>query len=195
MLSFWELVRRRRMVRRYQERPVPEAALERILEGARRAPSAGFSQGQHLVVVTRPEGRRRLAELAGEPEYVARGFEPWLSSAPVHLVLFAHPHEYTARYAQPDKKGLEDWTVPYWHFDAGATCMLVLLGAEAEGLRAGFLGSHRLSGVGSLLGAPEQAICEGLITLGYGLPDRGSGSVRKGRRPAREQIHWQVWDD
>jgi hypothetical protein len=40
-----EVVRRRRMVRNYADDPVDSAVVERALEHATRAPSAGFSQG------------------------------------------------------------------------------------------------------------------------------------------------------
>ena len=56
-----ELLKRRRMVRAYEPRPVPRETLARIVGTIRRAPSAGFSQGQRLVVVTEPERRRAIA--------------------------------------------------------------------------------------------------------------------------------------
>src|SRR3989304_5303958 len=62
--------------------PVERAVLERIALTAQRAPSAGFSQGQRLVVVTDPYRRRRVAEICGESYYVAEGFDPWISQAP-----------------------------------------------------------------------------------------------------------------
>ena len=44
-MEFTEVVRRRRMVRRYSPDPVDPATLDRMLAHAVRAPSAGFSQG------------------------------------------------------------------------------------------------------------------------------------------------------
>ena len=63
------MLRRRRMVRHYRPEPVPRETLERIAATVRRAPSAGFSQGQRLLVVDDPEllgqlqRRRALDEL------------------------------------------------------------------------------------------------------------------------------------
>ncbi len=73
MDDFYDVVRKRRMVRNYQNHPVDPDTLERILDAARRAPSAGFSQGQAMIVVTEEAGRRAVADLAGEDEYVAAG--------------------------------------------------------------------------------------------------------------------------
>ncbi len=55
-----EVVRRRRMVRSYTDEPVDPTLVERALEHATRAPSAGFSQGWAFVVLDRPEDRRRF---------------------------------------------------------------------------------------------------------------------------------------
>src|SRR6267378_4313366 len=75
------------MVRRYLPEAVPEEVLRRIVEVARRGPSAGYSQGQSFVVVTDPGLRREIARLAGEGSYVAKGFQPWVSGAPAHVIL------------------------------------------------------------------------------------------------------------
>jgi len=61
--SFPELLKRRRMVRNYLPDPIDHETIERIVGTVRRAPSAGFSQGHRLVVVTEPETRRQLARL------------------------------------------------------------------------------------------------------------------------------------
>lgn len=197
-MEFRDLVRRRRMVRHYRDEPLPPEALERILDAARRAPSAGNAQGQHLVVLTDPDLRRRVAALAGEESYRARGFDPWLSRAPVHVVLCCREEDYHARYREADKLGPDGlerpWPVPYWHLDAGCTLMLLLLAAVDEGLAAGFLGGHRLAGLGELLGLPEDVEVLGLVTLGRAAPDRPSRSAARGRRPREQVIHREGWD-
>ena len=138
------------MVRNYDpDKPVSRESLSRIAAAAQRAPSAGFSQGQRLVVVTDPERRRRIAELCDEPEYVAAGFDPWISRAPALFIPTVSEGIYHARYREPDKinpDGTEtDWPVPYWFVDVGCTVMLILLAAVSEGLAAGFLGTHRMA--------------------------------------------------
>lgn len=195
-MEFSETVRRRRMVRNYLPDPVPVDVLDRVLEAARRAPSAGFTQGQSFVVVTDPDRRAAIAALAHEDEYVAAGFDPWLSRAPVHVVVCTSEAAYRARYAEPDKAGADrahDWPVPYWHVDAGASLMLLLLAAVDEGLSAGFAGSHSLGGIAELLGIPPDVEPIGLVTLGYGAPDRRSGSLDRGWKPAGDVIHREHW--
>ena len=195
-MEFSEIVRRRRMVRNYLPDPVDPEVVERILATAQRAPSAGFSQGQSFVVVTEEHLRVAIAELAHEPEYVAAGFDPWLSRAPVHVVVCTSEAIYRARYAEPDKAGAaeaQDWPVPYWHVDAGAALMLLLLAAVDEGLAAGFAGSHSLEGIKQLLSIPAEVEPIGLVTLGHPAPDRRSGSLDRGWRPLEEVVHRERW--
>ena len=85
-MEFAEAVRRRRMVRHFADEPVARPVLERIAAAAQRTPSAGFSQGQRLVVVTDPARRRAVAEAVEEEEYVAAGFDPWLSRCAAQFI-------------------------------------------------------------------------------------------------------------
>jgi nitroreductase len=164
------------MVRNYRADPVPVDAIERIVRAAQRAPSAGFSQGQSLVVVTDETTRTEIAKLAGEDSYVGSGFDPWISRAPLHVVVCVSEAIYHDRYREPDKvtqDGEEiDWPIPYWWVDAGATMMLVLLAAVDEGLAAGFLGVHSVPGLRELLGIPQEVTPIGVVNIGYAAPDR-----------------------
>ncbi|MFC8943218.1 nitroreductase family protein, partial [Streptomyces griseoincarnatus] len=50
-MEFQDVVRKRRMHRKFTDEPVPAEAVERITRNAVRAPSAGFSQGWAFVVL------------------------------------------------------------------------------------------------------------------------------------------------
>lgn len=188
------------MVRNYTGEPVDPAALERILLTARKTPSAGFSQGQSMVVVTSEGTRRAIALLCDEEEYVAMGLDPWISRAPVHVVVCTRADSYLERYREPDKGGPDsplgfagNWDVPYWWVDAGATMMLLLLAAVDEGLAAGFLGSHAIPDLKTLLDIPEDVSPIGIVTIGHAAPDRRSGSLARGWRPESQVVHRERW--
>jgi nitroreductase len=197
MADFFDVVRRRRMVRNYTDQPVDPALLDKILVAARKTPSAGFSQGQAMVVITETTARAEIARLAGEERYVAAGMDPWISRAPVHIVVCVSKKIYFDRYAAPDKKGVassdDDWPVPYWWVDAGATMMLLLLAAEAEGLGAGFLGSHRMPELKTAFDIPDHMEPIGIVTIGHAAPDRPSGSIERGWKPEAEVVHRERW--
>lgn len=191
-----EAVRRRRMVRSYRPDPIEPAVLERILDTARRGPSAGYAQGQHFVVLTDQADRARLAELCGEARYVADGFEPWLSRAPVHVIPCVRKADYETRYAAPDKATStppEEWRVPFWWVDAGAALMLLLLATVDEGLAAGLLSLADTAELRDFLGLPDDVAPLGLVTIGHGAQDRRSGSSARGRRPVHEVVHHGRW--
>jgi len=186
------------MVRNYDpDAPVSRESLQRIAAAAQRAPSAGFSQGQRLIVVTDADRRGRIAEICGEPEYVTSGFDPWVSRAPALFVPCVSEEIYHARYREPDKindDGTEiDWPVPYWWVDVGATAMLILLAAVDEGLAAGFLGTHRTADLRAELGLPADMHPVGVITIGHSAPDRRSGSLNRGWVAQDDFVHWEHW--
>ena len=195
-MDFKEVLSKRRMVRNYTSEPVDADAVERIVAAATRAPSAGFSQGQRLIVVTDPEVRRAIALAADEEEYVADGFDPWISSAPVHLVVCVREDDYHERYRELDKlvDGSEiAWPVPYWWVDAGAALMVVLLAAVDEGLAAGFVGFHALPDIKGVLGIPHDVTPIGVVTIGHPAPDRPSSSLKRGRKPIEQTVFRDRW--
>lgn len=196
-MDFVDVLRKRRMVRNYRPDPVPAESIERIISAARKAPSAGFSQGVSFIIVIEEATRRAIADLAEESSYVAAGFDPWISSAPAHIVVATSERAYHERYREPDKvrpDGSEiEWPIPYWWVDAGAALMLVLLGAVDEGLAAGFLGVHSLPGLRDLLEIPPTVTPLGIVTLGFPLPDRRSGSLERGWKAQEQVVHYERW--
>jgi len=194
-MEFGEAVARRRMVRAYLDEPVDAAALDRILEAARRVPSAGFSQGVELIVVTEAASRARLAAAAGETAHLERGRQPWLSTAPVHVVIVVEPDAYRRRYSETDKIGSEvnDWPAPYWWVDSGAALMMLLLAAANEGLGAGFLGVHAFDGLEAAVALPAGYEAVGLVTLGKPADTTSVGSARRARLPRHETEHDGEW--
>ncbi len=198
-MEFTQVLARRRMVRNYTGEPVERTALQRIAAAALRAPSAGNSQGIAVVVVTDAERRAAIARLAREEEYVARGFHPWISKAPAHLVIAISEKIYRDRYSEPDKLGPDgkpiEWPVPYWWVDAGAAMMAVLLTAVNEGLAAGFLGVHSTPDLGMVVGLPDHFSPIGVVTVGHPAPDRRSSSLDRPKRGPDEAIRWETWTD
>lgn len=180
------------MVRRFRPDPIPEGVIAEITEAIRHGPSAGYAQGVSVIVVVDADRRRAIAEAVGEAAWIARGKDPWLSVAPVHLVLCVEPERYRARYAEPDKDAAA-LRIPWWWVDGGAALALGLLAAVDAGLAAGFLGAHAMPGLTDLLGIPEGVEPLGVLTVGHPAPDRASGSLQRGRRGTDETVHREIW--
>jgi nitroreductase len=193
-MEFNEVVRRRRMVRNYDpSRPVGRSVLTELLELAIRAPSAGFSQGWHFLVLETPEDRASFwGASADEPGAEP---DPWLrdmQSAPALIIAMSDKNTYLDRYAAPDK-GWTDrdeahWPVPYWDIDTGMASLLILLGAVDRSLASCFFGvpAERHEQVKQAFGVPERLSLVGVISLGHPAPDRRSPSLKRGRRPVTE---------
>jgi nitroreductase len=150
-----------------------------------------------LIVVTGQETRQRLAELAGEPEYVELGFDPWISLAPAHIVVCTREDDYHERYREPDKlqdDGTEiDWPVPYWHVDAGAAMMLLMLATVDEGLASGVFGVLDWQPLKDVLGIPSDVTPLAVLTIGKPAPKTNRGSAKRGWKPIDDVVRWEHW--
>jgi nitroreductase len=202
-VEFRELLPKRRMVRHYAPEPVSRESVERIVSTVRRAPSAGYSQGQRLLVVMEDESRAELVRIASAGWMAAdEGLEPWLESAPVHIFVCVREADYHERYQQEDKllDGEEiEWPVPFWFVDAGAAMMLILLVAIDEGLAAGLSGmpKERAVEVAAAFGIPEDVTIVAHVTIGVPAPDPGWSAVTsratKPRRSDSDSVRWERW--
>ena len=196
-MEFQKAVRKRRMVRHFTDEQVPRRTIAGMLELAQHAPGAGFSQGSAYFVVTDPATKGKVARLQGEDEYSAGGFHRWISEAPVAIVACVSEKLYHDRYNEPDKVDVEgrepEWPTPYWFFDIGAGCMIILLAAVDAGLAAAFSGVPDVKGMRELLGIPAHFLPVGVISIGHGADDVKSPSLRRGRRKAEEVVHYEKW--
>jgi nitroreductase len=195
-VEFTDVVRKRRMVRSYDPaKPISRAVLDRLLELAIRAPSAGFSQGWHFLVLDTAADRDRFwdATTAGDDP------DPWLrgmQSAPALIVALSDKDAYLDRYAAPDKgwtdRDESHWPVPYWDIDTGMASLLILLGAVDEGLASCFFGvpPERHQTVRTAFDIRAGLGIVGVISLGHGMPDRRSPSLKRGRRPVTEVVSY-----
>jgi FMN reductase [NAD(P)H] len=196
-VEFRDLLKRRRMVRHYETEPIPRETLTRLVSTVRRAPSAGFSQGQRLLVVDDPDLLAQLGSTSSDE------LEPWFESAPAHVLVLTREADYHERYTKDDKLqdgGAEiEWPVPFWFVDAGAALMLVLLAAIDEGLAAGVYGVpvDEEPRWRELLGIPDDLRIVAGATVGRPLPDPGWSSVTsratQRRRTLDELVGWNRW--
>jgi len=206
-MEFQEVVRRRRMVRSYDpDRPVDSAVIDRMLDNAVRAPSAGFSQGWAFLVLDRPADVDRFwAATTDIDELDQQGAaDSWLRgmrTAPLIVVPLSCKEVYLERYAQDDK-GWTDrdesrWPVPYWDIDTGMASLLILQTAVDEGLGACFFGvpPHRIEAFRETFGVPTAYTPIGAITVGHrtGSPGAQGSPSRRARRPADEVVHRGSW--
>ena len=186
------------MVRAFQKKSVDAELLNRIVEIASWAPSAGKAQGWHLLVLQN-EDTNRFWNVTLPKEKRANFRWQHLLDAPVIALAFADPNAYLERYSEPDKaatklgSSTESWPTPYWTVDASFATMQLLLAAHDVGLGALFFGVF--SGEQKLrsdFNVPEQMQLIGAVALGWPVPEKATekgASARRPRRKPSEIIH------
>jgi nitroreductase len=197
-MQFADCARSRKMVRAFQKKSVDAELLNRIVEIASWAPSAGKAQGWHLLVLQN-EDTNRFWNVTLPKEKRASFRWQHLLDAPVIALAFADPNAYLERYSEPDKastklgSSTESWPTPYWTVDASFATMQLLLAAHDVGLGALFFGVF--SGEQKLrsdFNVPEQMQLIGAIALGWPIPEKATekgASARRPRRKPSEIIH------
>ena len=161
MMEAFEAVRTLLAVRRYQDRPIPETIVRKIVEAGRLTGSAMNLQPWHFIVVSDRDTLRRLGALARSGPYIA--------DAPLAIVVTIEKSGYAVS-------------------DASRAIHSMLLVAWSEGVGSnwvGFVGS--LDKVNALLGVP--AGLDTLAILPFGYPADTIGRGKKNRKPLRAIAH------
>lgn len=200
-----DVIRQRRMCRSFSADPVGRDVVDRLLDRARRVPSAGYSQGFGFVVLSEPGDRERFWAATSDEEWRSSPEAGGLLRAPVIVVPVCSAAVYVARYSEPDKvaHGLtteEAWPVPFWTVDVSFSTMLLLLGVVDEGLGAlffGFRSGAAIERFRSEFGVPETWSPIGIVAIGHpadGGGSRGSAATRP-RLPLSAVVHHGGWRD
>jgi len=147
-MDLMEAIRRRRSVRSYRDKDVPENILQRILEAARLAPSAKNRQEWRFVVVTDAKTRQQLRQAAKGQRFVGE--------APVVVAGVATETGYVMSCG-----------VPAAHVDVAIAMEHVALAAAAEGLGTCWIGAFYQEEAREALGVPDDCMVVALMPLGY----------------------------
>ncbi|GAB3460093.1 nitroreductase family protein [Kineococcus endophyticus] len=197
-MEYSEVLRARRMVRRYDGRPVADDVLGRVVAAGLRAPSAGNSQGRDLLVLRSPADRELFWSTTAGTRDAGAAPDRWLTgmrTAPVVVLLLADPAAYARRYAAPDKPGPDrdaaTWEVAWPDVDTGMSGLLVLLAAVDEGLGACLFGvpSAAHAAVRAVFAVPADRRVVAALTLGHPAPGEASRPSRLHRRTVADAVH------
>jgi 5,6-dimethylbenzimidazole synthase len=190
-----ELLHWRRDVRRFRRDPLPEGAVELLIETACRAPSVGLSQPWRFVLVDAPErraairedfARRNAAALAAQtPDRAAQYARlklAGLDDAPCQLAVFADPETGQGG-------GLGRLTMPEMiQYSAVAAVHTLWLAARAEGIGMGWVSILDPDTVREILDVPPAWRLIGYFCLGYPAAEDDTPELERegweARRPA-----------
>jgi nitroreductase len=204
--AFLEVLQRRRSIRSgfIKDVPVPDELIDKILEAARWAPSAGNSQPWEFLVIRDSETRGKIVDIYKsqmqdklEIEQATRGKRSFVDAgidfrhAPVHVLVLGDPR---TNDAYPMRTKLDKWES---HFHGSlANCVLqMLLTAEVLGLSSSYISDvaspYFSVMLKSLLGIPEPLQLYHLLPIGFA---KRSPTIRHPRRPLAEMVHHERYD-
>lgn len=148
------VIKSRRSVRKYSNKDVSDSLIEKILEAASSAPSAGNRQPWEFIVVKDFETRKALTEASFD--------QKWMIQAPIFIVVCVNTRIAAATYGERGDR-------LYGVQGTAAAIQNMLLAAEALGLSACWVGAFSEPHVSVLAHCPSYARPCAIITLGYGL--------------------------
>lgn len=188
--AVYRAIYERRDVRNYRPDPVPDPILTRILAAAHQAPSVGFMQPWHFLLIR--DRSVREAVYAHFADVNARAAEVWqddrrrayqalklqgILDAPLNVLVTCDPEaggeHVLGRFTMPET-------------DVYSTCLAVQnlwLAARAEGVGVGWMSIMEPRYVASLLGLPERVVPVAYLTLGY--------PIEFAEKPMLSQVGWQ----
>ena len=190
------------MTRAFSREPVAPAIVDELVDLASRAPSAGKTQGWHVILLEGSDEVARYWDITLPADKRASFRWQHLLDAPVLMLPLADPTAYVERYAEPDKArtglgaGADAWPAPYWTIDTSMAVMTLLLAAEDRGLGALFFGVfQREREVRAEFEIPDALEIVGAIALGHPLANAGEPgrSAVRSRRTADQIIHRGGW--
>lgn len=173
-MTVWDAIRRKRMVRRFESRPVSADHLERVLDAGRHAGSSKNLQRWDFLVV---EEREQLRRLAGVGRYAGH-----LAGAAVAVALVT-----------PDPMAHGEPLSVMW--DLGLAAQNMMLAAWELGIGSCPATVYDQALARSLLGYPDDHHCEYLLSFGYPADPEDLTRPPKpgGRRSLAEVVHRGRW--
>jgi len=169
-MDFFEVVERRHSIRAYLHKDLDQSYVDKILEAANKAPSAGNLQAYEIFLVKDPVKKRRLAEAAL--------YQMFIADAPIVLVFCANPRRSSWRYG---KRGEELYSIQ----DATIAAAFSMLACTALGLSSVWVGAFDERLVSAALGNPPNL--RPIIILPIGYP--GEEPEPTSRRSLKDLVH------
>src|ERR687891_2914122 len=174
-MDFDEVIKRRKMIREYQDRQISAELIRKLLKNAHSSPSAGHTQVQEFIVVIDPITKRKLCQASLGQRQV--------KDASVLIVVCSNTSRSVNRYG---KRGTEFYSI----IDDAFASMIILLSTVNEGIGASFVGAFEDDKVSRILGLPVHVKPIGIIALGY----PAEKPERFDRIELNNLIHYEKYD-
>lgn len=179
--DFFDVVERRRSIRRFSPEPVTDAQVERLVDALRHAPSSMDGQPWEVIVLRDAEAKGRLADFKERwcPPEKASYRPGWLRDAPAVLVV-------CVREAESHDRWVENGAIAATH---------LLLAATAQGLGATFLTAfhpdepREQAEARALLGLPPSLLPVCIVPVGHPAEEPAPRRLRS----VESIVHHETW--
>ncbi len=151
-MDIFDAIKNRRSVRKFKPDSIPDEVIQRILEAAQLAPSAGNLQARAFIIIKDSKVKRKLCKSALNQTFI--------EEAPVNIVVCADEAQSSAKYGSRGK-------VLYSIIDATAAAENLLLAVHALGLGSCWIGAFEEENVKKILNLPEGIKPIGIFPIGY----------------------------
>ena len=173
-MELFEAITNRRSIRAFQEKEVTEEHVERLIDAARHAPSAGNIQPWEFVVVRDSSIKRQLATAALNQAFIEK--------APVVIVVCANESRSEQGYGS---RGVNLYCIQ----DTAAAIQNLLLAAYSIGLGTCWIGAFREEMVRKALNTPSHVRPVAIVPVGYS----SEKPTPRLRRPIKEIVHRETF--
>jgi len=170
-MDVYEAISVRKSVRAFKAKDVPEDVMTRLLEAARRAPSANNLQEWRFVVVRNPDTRQKISQAACGQSFIA--------TAPVVLACCAETNDHIMTCNQRS-----------YPIDVAIAVDHITLCASAEGLGTCWIGAFYEDQVKDILSIPPHIRVVTLLPIGY---PQDPTLVEKYRLPLEKIVKYERW--
>ncbi len=164
-MDVMEVIKTRRSIRVYKDKPIPKDILQNLVDAARFAPTARGIQPWEFVVVTESATLKKIGEIADTGRFI--------SQAKACIAVFCQDTKY---YLEDSCAAVEN----------------ILIAATALGVGSCWVAGDKkpyCSQISSLLNAPGTFKLVSLIALGY--PKSENDFRIADKRSLQEVIHWE----
>lgn len=171
-MEFYEVLRKRKSVRKYKPDPVSDDALNRILEAGRIAPSAKNIQPWHFIVVRDRKTKEKLIEACRGQRFIAEA-DVILCGCSSEKIAWGRMGGYMSAFAI-------DLTIAFEH---------MILAAANEALATCWIGAFEEKKVKEILRVPDDVRVVALTPIGHPAED----AKNRGRKPLGEIVSYEKY--
>lgn len=174
IMDVFEAIKGRRSIRAFKRRDVSDENVEKLIDAAMWAPSAGNIQPCEFIIIRKPDVKRRLAEAAWEQSFI--------EEAAVAIVVCANENRSSQRYGDRGKS-------LYCIQDTAAAIQNIHLAAYSLGLGTCWIGAFKEHDVRQILNVPQGIRPVAIVPVGYAAK---SASPRS-KRPMDQIVHHETF--